>query len=60
MKGLGHISLKKKGWLFPKDQGIKFGILVISDVLNYPKTGNLVENHFWPVATPKKRGVLIT
>ena len=43
-KGLGHISLA-------------FGILVITDILKYPRTGRLPKNHFWLVATQKKREV---
>ena len=45
-KGLGHISLV-------------FGILVITGMLNYSKTGSLAKNHFWLVAKQKKRSVLI-
>ena len=57
-KGLGHISFKK-GLVVPQRLRDTFGALAISDVLNYPKTGSLAKNHFWLVATQKKRCVLI-
>ena len=57
-KVLGHNSFKK-GLVVPQRLRDTFSGLAISDVLNYPKTGSLAKNHFWLVATQKKRSVLI-
>ena len=55
--GIGHISFKKS-LVVPQRLRNKFGILVLSDILNYPKKGSLAKNNFRLVAAQKERSVL--